>query len=361
MLNKDQLKLLLQGVAAWNRWRKENPDGEVDLRVANLWGANLRWADLRMADLRMADLRMANLSGANLSGANLMRADLRKAKLSGADLRKAKLSGADLWEANLSRTNLSGANLWGANLSRTKLTGTDLSVADLSRASLIETTLVRTKLTGCRIYGISVWGLKPDETEQRDLIITPEDQPTVTVDNIEVAQFVYLLLHNEKIRDVIGTVAKKAVLILGRFAERKVVLDAIKEELRKRGYLPILFDFERSEDRDIAETVSILAHMARFIIVDITDPRSVPAELAHIVPNLPSVPVASLILDSQNPDLGREYALFEHIRRYHWVLEPYRYKDPEALLGVIGENVIEPAERKVDECRKELGKIRDSS
>jgi hypothetical protein len=45
------------------------------------------------------------------------------------------------------------------------------------------------------------------------LIITRWDEPAITVDNIEVAQFVYLLLHNEKIRDVIDT-------ILARKAER---------------------------------------------------------------------------------------------------------------------------------------------
>jgi hypothetical protein len=76
------------------------------------------------------------------------------------------------------------------------------------------------------------------------LVITPRDEPEITVDNIEVAQFIYLMLHNQKIRDVIDTITSKAVLILGRFTdERKAVLDALREELRKRDYLPILFDF----------------------------------------------------------------------------------------------------------------------
>jgi hypothetical protein len=48
-------------------------------------------------------------------------------------------------------------------------------------------------LTGCHIYGVSAWGLKLDGAKQQNLIITKEDEPTVTVDNIEVAQFVYLL------------------------------------------------------------------------------------------------------------------------------------------------------------------------
>jgi hypothetical protein len=40
------------------------------------------------------------------------------------------------------------------------------------------------------------------------------------------------------------------VLILGRFTpERKPMLDALREELRKpgRGYVPVVFDFEKSQ------------------------------------------------------------------------------------------------------------------
>jgi hypothetical protein len=74
-------------------------------------------------------------------------------------------------------------------------------------------------LTGCHIYGVSAWGLNLDGAKQQNLVITKDDEPTVTVDNIEVAQFIYLLLHNEKIRDVVDTIGKKGVLLLGRFTE----------------------------------------------------------------------------------------------------------------------------------------------
>jgi hypothetical protein len=128
----------------------------------------------------------------------------------------------------------------------------------------------------------------------------------VTIDNIEVAQFIYLLLHNQKIRDVIDTITSKAVLILGRFTpERKAVLDALREELRQRGYLTILFDFDKPASRDITETISLLARMARFVLADITDARGIPQELNVIVPDLPSVPVQPLLLEENS-----EYRMF---------------------------------------------------
>src|SRR5262249_16847704 len=147
-------------------------------------------------------------------------------------------------------------------------------------------------LTGCRIYGVSAWNLKLAGANQQNLVITRADEPAITVDNIEVAQFVYLLLHNQKVRDVIDTITSKAVLIISRITdEHKAVLDALREDLRKRNYLPILFDFSVPATRDITETISLLARMARFVVADITDAKSIPQELGEIVPHLPSVPV----------------------------------------------------------------------
>src|SRR6516225_1264858 len=179
MADPAHLEVLLQGVDAWNAWRAKQP-----------YDINL--------DLIEADLFEAQLGGANLTKANLYGANLRGASLAGADL-----SGADL----------RGANLYGADLRRADLRG-----ADLAYANLVEANLADAKLTGCRIYGVSAWGLKLSEkTEQHNLIITNRDEPEITVDNIEVAQFIYLLLHNQKIRDVIDTITSKVVLILGRF------------------------------------------------------------------------------------------------------------------------------------------------
>jgi hypothetical protein len=124
-------------------------------------------------------------------------------------------------------------------------------------------------------------------------------------------------------------------LILGRFDEqRKSILDAIRDELRLAGFVPVLFDFEGPSNRDIAETVSTLAHMARAIIADLTAARSVPQELMAIVPNLPSVPLQPIISKTE-----REYAMFEHLQRYPWVRETFCYAGRSDLLEWLRTNL----------------------
>jgi uncharacterized protein YjbI with pentapeptide repeats len=333
------------------------------LSKANLNGANLRGANLSVADLSQATLTKADLSEADLSEATLRKANLSGAVLHKADLMCALLDVANLSEANLSGANLSEAYLGGANLNKANLSGADLTRVDLIRASLIRANLSgadltgvrlmgsnfkRADLTNCRVYGVSAWNVKLEGAVQSNLIITPHGESTVTVDDLEVAQFIYLLLNNQKIRNVIDTVTSKAVLVLGRFTDkRKQVLDAVRADLRQRGYLPIIFDFEPSASRDLTETVTLLARMSRFIIADLTDPKSIPQELTSIIPDLTSVPVQPIILSSQ-----KEYAMYEHWRKYPWVLPIQPYNQIKDLLTDLPQKIIAPAEAKASELTK---------
>ncbi len=305
MANQEHLAILKQGVKVWNKWREEHSDIQPDLSDANLYQANLY---------------QANLSKANLHEANFYQANLH--------------------EANLSEASLGYAHLTYANLSKA-----DLSKADLRRSSLVDTNLSYATLTNCSVYGISVWNVQTEGAIQDDLVITRRDEPIITVDNLDLAQFIYLLLNNKKIRDVIDTITSKVVLILGRFTEeRKVILDALRDELRKHDYSPVLFDFEKPTSRSITETVRTLAHLARFILADITDPSSIPQELYAIVPTL-AVPVLPLLEASK-----REYSMFDDLRRtYHWVLPVYQYTDLASLYLSLEENVINHAEQKAKE------------
>ena len=400
MANPEHLDILKEGVSAWNRWREENLSTRPDLSSTSLSHQDLRGANFRRCRLAETHLNNSDLSGANLTRANLSRASLNAARLGSAILVEASLDGANLAEAYFSRADLSYANLnsshlTDANLQFANLTGADLSKsnlyqanlsnanltaaklrwanltsanlqevnlrgsdltgasfigADLTRANLqganlryariIESTVDNANFSSCRVYGMSAWDVSSSGAIESDLIITPADEPTITVDSLEVAQFVYLLLSSARIRQTIDTITAKVVLILGRFTpERLSILQRIREALRNRDYLPMLFDFAGPTSRDLTETVSTLAHLARFVIVDLTGAQSIPQELMAIIPNLPSVPVQPLLAAGQ-----AEYGMFEHFRRYPWVLEVVTYPDEDALISLLDQKVIAPAE-----------------
>ena len=390
MANEEQLSILKQGVKVWNEWQAENNSvdidfSEADLRNAdlkrvnlfdaNLNRANLNGAELVEAQLTGADLGEANLSGAQLNGAELsqshlgganlkkaqfmgaifFKADLSKtqlteadlfhanligANLSRADLSRAYLFGVDLSEADLSGANLSGANLSGANLFKANLQNANLSGAILFGTSLVGTLIDKAKISGSSVYGIGVWDLDGEFEEQKDLVITPEDVPVITVDNIKVAQFLYLILNNEEIRDAINTLTSKSVLILGRFSisERKAILDALRNKLREYNLLPIVFDFDRPTDKDFTETIKTLAGMCYFVIADVTNPKSSPLELQATVPDY-QIPFVPIIQEGESP-----FAMMVDLqKKYNWVLPTKSYDSIETLMSALKPGIIDPA------------------
>jgi len=389
MANDEHVAILKKGVDAWNAWRDENPDirypdlyeaesflASVPLRSANLAGANLMraklqdadlsgadlseadlseiWAKdlnlsrakLRRANLRHADLTWADLSGADLSGSDLYNAKLSEANLRGANLNRAKLNMAYLWKADLNGADLREASLRGTNLDHANLSGANLAGTNLMAAALVDTDLTGADLNGSHIYGVSAWSLKLDGAKQQNLVITHPDEPTVTVDNIEVAQFVYLLLHNQKIRDVIDTIGKKGVLLLGRFTEgRMEVLERVREKVRDLGYVPMVFNFDKPETKDFSETVRLLCSLSKFVIVDITNPRSAPLELQATVPDY-MVPFVPILQQGEDP-----FAMFVDLQnKYDWVLQPVvGYPTVDRLIEVLEDEIVRPAEAKFDE------------
>ena len=400
--DQEQLDLLRRAAAAadstiWNDWRKRNPEvrpalrglempgvdlSGVDLSNANLFRANLAGAVLRRAKLsgatlvyarlerahldhaeilnanleeanlagaqlpgavlRHSELTAASFTGANLRGANLGRIEGEDVIFSDADLFEADLEKADLWMANLSGAKLMGSTLRDANLNQANLAGADLSGADLIRARVTGVNLCGATLHGARIYGLSAWDVRTDgETKQRELSIAPPGQPSrIKVDDIEVAQFINLLIDHSKLRKVITAVANRGVLILGRFADppRKALLEALANAARERGLLPIIYDFEAPPEQDWTETVLTLASLSLFVIADITRPVSVPLELQATVPNcmVPFVPVHK----KGEP----AFSMFKNLqKKFDWVLPVVRYGSEEMLVASFDEAIRNPA------------------
>ncbi|MGO9687451.1 MAG: pentapeptide repeat-containing protein [Syntrophobacteraceae bacterium] len=294
MANEEHIGILRQGVKAWNDWRGSNQDIIPDL------------------------------SGADLSGADLYRAYIREANLSGAKLRWVNLSWADLSWADLSGADLSGVDLW--------------------QASMIETNVKDAKFDSCHVYGIAVWALKGLPQSQRNIVITRPDEPDITVDDLEVAQFIHLLLEHEKLRNVINAVTHRGVLILGRFKDSgHELLQAIAQKIRDEKYLPIIFDFDRPDDRDYTETVQTLVGLSRFVVVDLSG-SSIPQELYATVPhfNVPFVPILDVA--------KRSSSTVSDLFKYPWFLPPIvEFGSTEELIEMIPPRIISPAEERLKE------------
>jgi uncharacterized protein YjbI with pentapeptide repeats len=146
MANEEHLKILKQGVEAWNKWREVNLDIVPDLSRADLNGTKLP-----KVNLSGADLSGAMISEVDLCEANLHETTFFQATLSGADLSKANLHEATLFAATLNGAILLGANLYGANLRAAMLRAADLRETRLEEADLSEANLGRAILVGANL------------------------------------------------------------------------------------------------------------------------------------------------------------------------------------------------------------------
>jgi len=217
MSNPEHLERInREGVEAWNRWRRQNPEISPDLSGAAFIGVNFTRANFSGAilsdarfdgaffsgfpyfqldtfydgplkinyivmDFSDADFRGVNFSGANFCGAcfnlaNFSNANLRAAGFSGAHFsvcipsvpfNVADFSGSDFNGADFSNVdtnfegvqfnevNLPKANLTRVNLKFAKLRGANLSEADLSGANLVETDLTEANLDNALLKEIT--------------------------------------------------------------------------------------------------------------------------------------------------------------------------------------------------------------
>lgn len=295
---------LLQGKAHWNEWRCQHPEVQPMLACADLHDTYDGY-----------DFSYANLTQANLRGASFKKANFHQATLAAADLTDARLEGAnfcrtDLYLTDFTRAHLNGANLQGVQLTKTILTGADVC--------------------NCKVYGLSAWDLKLDGTKQDNLIVryqpsgsTAEEE--VAVSGLDLAAFMYFALNNQNISRIIEASSKQWILILGRFTEGKDVLETLRDALKKQGYNPIIFDFERAKSRDLIETIILLAGMSAFVIVDISNPRSTPLELQAIASNY-GVPIFPIMKEGSEP-----FGMFAGLRKFRWVFAPLTYQTPDDL------------------------------
>jgi len=352
----------LEGADLYNTWLVEADFSGAKASHAvfggvTAGGAKFIDATLDDAHFMQAHLPFADFAGATLAGARFYGACLDEANLNGhQELVGAWFENASLKKTLLSQCNLSGANVRGANLLEANLTGTSLNGADLREARLVATNVEGSDFENALVHGASIWSLVGLPRRQGNLIISSPSEAQVTVDDLEVAQFIYLLLNREKLRNVIETITSRAVLILGRFTpERKAFLDVLAKEVRAHRLLPIIFDFERSTTRDFTETIKVLAGMSAFVIADITNPSSAPLELQATVPDY-QIPFVPIIHEGEEP-----FAMFRDLSgKYDWVLGPViTYSSLDKLTEGFEKGILDRAlSKRVELAKRKMAPIR---
>ena len=297
------------------------------------------------ADFNEADLRKSSFIGSDLTNSKFDKANLCEADFSETILRFSSFQETDLRKAKLSRSILEGSIFF-----RTDLRDASMKDTDFSACCLISTNLSNTNLKNSYIYGISVWDIETNnKTVMKDLVISRD--PLITIDDIELAQFIYLILNNKKISNLITTMRTKSVLILGSFSDKsKSVLERLKKVLSNKNLIPIIFDFKPSEKQDSMETVRTIALLSNFVIVDLSIPAGQLHELASIVRNT-YIPFATIVNDD-----SKQTSMLNEFRHQYWFKSDYfKYslKDWQEQIPILFKNEIFPWVEKINKKLKE--------
>jgi hypothetical protein len=327
-LSRSHVAILERGKAAWDRWRSENPSVRPRLVNAALREHALEGFNLSDCDLMAGDFRACNLSGCSLNG---------------ADLTDANLAHAKLVETDLTRASLKNANALAADFTRARIDEADLTNANFNDAEFGESIL-----SGCRVWGVSVWGARFTQSVQRNLKIGRDDAVTVTVDDMSFASLFSLVQDSRQFRSLLDAFTQKFVLVLGRFVpEQMEVMTAIEGRLRELGFVPIKFDFERPTTRDLSEVLKSFAGLSRFIVAEISSPRSIPLELQAVVPEY-QIPLVPLLREGEVP-----FAMFtDLVSKFDWVLDTLRYSSVEGLMHSFDTAVVRAALEKADQLQR---------
>ena len=324
------------------------------LNFVTFSNVNLSGADL--SNLTLGSFQCSfyhcDLSNANLSAADFTNITIYDSNLSNTILTNCNLSRSNHTNVNFSNSNLENANLSESQFFNSNLTGANLKGADLKKTSIIETIVEGANFDNSSVYGVSVWNLQGHTASENNLVITKSDEPVITVSDLAVAQFIYFMLNNKNIRNVINSITSKGVLILGRFSDqkRKEVLDKLREKLVLFDLLPIVFDFDCPTDKDYTETIQTIAGMSMFVIADVTNPKSTPLELEATVKHfkIPYVPIIDISVDP-NP-----FAMMSDLRKsFHWVLPTIKYDSIEKLIddSNLKKYILDPVYKKREELR----------
>jgi len=265
---------------------------------------------------------------------------LEYSRFTESDFRSAEFKNVSFIDVNMIETVLSNCHF-----TKCKFVGVDFRLA-----SLIESKFFSCTIEDCDIYGANVWDIDMDKkTIQKDLRIPFRGlnlKETISIDDLQLGNVIYLLLDNSNYKRWIDQSKSKSVLILGRFGSNlKTNISALKAKIRDSGLTPIVFDFEVPTSLDLIEAIVLLSFLSKFIIVDLTKARSVPAELQAILSTL-MIPVVPIIQKASKP-----YSTFSVTSKFKWVLPMVVYDEFQEIIKAFEKAILQPATKLHEEIQ----------
>ncbi len=244
--------------------------------------ANMDFADFFGADLENANLNYASMVGSRFEIAGMVNLRMNHADCRGANFKFADLSGSHLEAADLRFADIRNANLNGTNVIFSALADADLEKTMFGRCTMMGTVSQNLRLKG---------------SVQSDIVITKNDEPTISLDGILQAQMIHFLLRNSLVIQSIECLTLKAVLILGTFGDAAIqTLEAVKKCVRKIDRIPICYDVEgKFNTHPHHPFLKAIIPWVSFVIADISDREATPEKIRLISEKFPDTPIQPIL------------------------------------------------------------------
>jgi|GEM_PF-5300156 len=311
--------------------------------------------NLQYAHLHHVRFARSRFFGGSLQNSNLYKADFTDSELRGVQagwlhatmshFESVRVTDTHFNEVQFRSVGLAGGTFHGGTFTASlfhevKMQQSMWRDVDLSRVMLFEVDCHDAVFEFCTIFGLGVCRMIGTPRIQRHLNAGIGDSKLL-VDDLKLGSFLYEIDRDDAVPRLFELLASKLILILGRFLpETKARLDRLHSELRLRDYVPVLVDSELIGTFNATTLVNVVAMCARFVVVDVTNPKTVIAEVDAILKQRP-VPVQPIVLVGEP-----EPVQFPMARRdgHRQLLPVFEYRDLDDLIEKLDRSVIGPCE-----------------
>jgi hypothetical protein len=353
-INNAEVIAVLKKAAAenkhvWNNWKEAVDPGKY--RLSGVDFSTLNTPGLPGYDFLNCTFEDCIFDNIVLFNCDFEHARFERCTFTSSVRSNGNFRSSEFENCTFTETNFINADFRGATFRWVVMENVNFRFACLSDCKFYDS-----KIIGCKIYGASIWDIDAVRTEQRDLLIPNRKEngkwtgETITIDDIQLGNVIFLLLDNANYRKMFNESKKKSVLILGRFGKNlEQTINPLKNELRKRNLSPIVFDFDKPNALDLMEAIVLLAFMSKFIIADLSDATSVIGELQAILSSQ-MLPVLPIIRRSSTL-----FSTYAFTNKFIWIAQPLIYDEIQQVIEKFDSVIIKTAE----ELDREIMRIKN--